>query len=80
MVYLNSISGPLVNISVFERILKWFMLSLQRMFCRLSNYSAKMTIGQKSKEWQWIMNQTLDLGIENGRSEGVQQGNDQWTK
>ena len=49
MVYLNSISGPLVNISVFERILKWFMLSLQRMFCRLSNYSAKMTIGQKEE-------------------------------
>ena len=49
MVYLNSISGPLVIISVFERILKWFMLSLQRMFCRLSNYSAKMTIGQKKE-------------------------------
>ena len=49
MVYLNSISVPLVNISVFERILKWFMLSLQRMFCRLSNYSAKMTIGQKKE-------------------------------
>ena len=25
------------------------MLSLQRMFCRLSNYSAKMTIGQKKE-------------------------------